>query len=115
MADTAVDAVAIRDAVEIFYGKLLGDPALSGMWQHVDMVRLKGHQRKFLLQALGGPSLYAGRDMQAAHASLGISDEQFTLTIAHLIDSLREVGVAPDVVERARTDLQRLRPLIVRR
>jgi len=73
VADTAVDAVAIRDAVEIFYGKLLGDPALSGMWQHVDMV------------------------------------------IAHLIDSLREVGVAPDVVERARTDLQRLRPLIVRR
>jgi hemoglobin len=115
VADTAVDAVAIRDAVEIFYGKLLADPALSAMWQHVDMVKLKGHQRKFLPQALGGPSLYAGRDMQTAHAGLGISDEQFTVTVGHLIDSLREVGVAPDVIERARADLQGLRPLIVRR
>ena len=85
------------------------------MWQHVDLVKLKGHQRKFLLQALGGPSLYAGRDMLTAHAGLGISDEQFTITIAHLIDSLREVGVAPDVIGRARTDLQRLRPLVVGR
>jgi hemoglobin len=115
VADTAVDAVAIRDAVEIFYGRLLADPALSAMWEHVDMVRLKGHQRKFLLQALGGPSLYAGRDMQTAHAGLGISDEQFTVTLVHLIDSLREVGVAPDVIERARADVQGLRSLIVHR
>jgi hypothetical protein len=53
--------------------------------------------------------------MLTAHAGLGITDEQFTITLAHLIDSLREVGVAPDVVERARADIESLRALIVRR
>lgn len=115
MADRGVDATSIRSAVDVFYDRLLADPALSAMWHGVDMSRLKSHQRAFLLRALGGPSLYSGRDMQTAHAGLGISDDQFTRTLAHLVASLREVGVAPDVVERATVDLQALRPLIVGR
>jgi hemoglobin len=115
VADKGVDAAAIRDAVEIFYDKLLADPAVSTMWRNADMPRLKAHQRAFLLQALGGPSMYSGRDMQTAHLDLGITDEQFTATLVHLMESLREVGVADDVIERARSDIQKLRALIVER
>jgi hypothetical protein len=53
--------------------------------------------------------------MQTAHALLGITDEQFTVTLVHLMESLREVGVAEDVIERARSDIQKLRALIVTR
>jgi hemoglobin len=115
VADTGIDAAAIRRAVEIFYEKLLADPALVGMWKDANMPRLKAHQRAFLLQALGGPALYSGREMKTAHAGLGISDEQYSRTLAHLVDSLREVGVAKDVVERATVDVQGLRALIVER
>lgn len=115
VADKGVDAVAIRAAVDLFYEKLLADPAVSTMWRDANMPRLKAHQRAFLLQALGGPALYSGRDMQTAHRMLGITDEQFTLTLVHLMESLREVGVAEDVVERARSDIQKLRGLIVQR
>lgn len=115
VAGKGVDAASIRAAVDLFYDKLLADQAVSGMWRDVNMPRLKAHQRAFLLQALGGPALYSGRDMQTAHALLGITDEQFTVTLVHLMESLREVGVAEDVIERARSDIQKLRALIVTR
>ena len=113
MADKRVDAAAIRAAVDIFYGKLLADPALRGVFRDVDMPRLKGHQRAFVLQALGGASLYAGRDLQTAHLGLQIDDAQFTVALAHLVESLREVGVADEVIERAHADIEELRGLIV--
>jgi hemoglobin len=115
VAGTGVDAAAIRAAVELFYERLLADPALAGVFAGVDMPRLKAHQRAFVLQALGGPSLYSGREMQTAHLGLHISDEQFTRALVHLIASLREVGVDDDVVDRARGDIQGLRALIVER
>lgn len=108
-----IDASAIRGAVSVFYERLLADPALSDMWKGTDMPRLRAHQRAFLLQALGGPALYSGRDMKVAHAGLAITDEQFTLTLGHLLTSLTEVGVTADVVERASVDLESLRQLIV--
>jgi hemoglobin len=109
----AVDAVAIREAVDLLYERMLVDPVLAGMWHGTDMRRLRVHQRAFLLQALGGPALYSGRDMKSAHAGLQITTEQFTAMTGHLIASLRDVGVAPDVVDRAITDIEKLRPLIV--
>lgn len=113
MADQGVDAESIREAVDLFYERVLADPALSGIFDTTDLPALRAHQRAFLLQALGGPALYSGRDMKNAHSGLKITDDSFTRTIAHLIASLREVGVAPDVVDRAAVDVEALRTLIV--
>ena len=113
VSGNGIDAAAIRAAVELFYERLLEDQALAVVFEGVDMKKLRGHQRAFLLQALGGPSMYSGRDMQTAHRGLGITDEQFARTLAILLESLRDVGVAADVVERARADVQKLRGLIV--
>lgn len=113
MADQGVDAESIREAVDLFYERILGDPTLAPMFASADMRRLRTHQRFFVLQALGGPSLYSGRDMQHAHAGLGITGPQFERATELLIESLRDVGVAPDVVDRAATDVEALRALIV--
>lgn len=113
MADQGIDAKAIRAAVDIFYDRMLADPALSGMFESGDLDRLRSHQRAFLLQALGGPSLYSGRDLRRAHTGLGITADQFEVAIVHLIASLREVGVAPDVIDRAAMDVRALRTVIV--
>jgi hemoglobin len=110
-----VGAAAIREAVDLLYERMLADPALLGMWRDTDLRRLRSHQRAFLLQALGGPSLYSGRDMKSAHLGLHITDEQFTIMVGHLVASLEDVGVAPEVVERASTDIERLRRVIVER
>jgi hemoglobin len=113
VANQGVDANAIRAAVDLFYERMLEDPTMQALFVSADTARLKMHQRAFVLQALGGPSLYSGRDMQTAHMGLGITDAQFALALKLLIASLREVGVAPDVVERAEADVEALRTLIV--
>lgn len=113
MPDSGIDAAAIRSAVALFYERMLEEPGIAPMFDGVDMAKLRGHQRAFLLQALGGPAMYSGRDIQTAHRDLGIDDEQFTRTVVILLDSLRDVGVAMDVVDRARADIQKLRGLIV--
>ena len=113
MSNQRVDARAIRRAVDLFYERLLADPGLSGMWHGTDMQRLRAHQRAFLIQALGGPALYSGRDMKTAHRGLGVTDEQFDRTVVHLIESLTEVGVGTDVIDRASGDLEIMRALVV--
>lgn len=113
MADQGVDANAIRAAVDLFYERMLTDPTMQAIFESADTSRLRMHQRAFVLQALGGTSLYSGRDMRTAHIGLGITDAQFAVAHGLLIASLREVGVAPDVVERASADVEALRTLIV--
>ena len=113
MADQGVDAKAIRAAVALFSARMSADPALAPVFAAAGMPDLRAHQRSFLLAALGGPDLYSGRDMKEAHAGLAITDAQFDLAIGHLVSCLEEVGVDPDVVERAATDTEALRALIV--
>jgi truncated hemoglobin YjbI len=94
-------APAVRAATEIFYRKVLADPALAPYFDDVDMDRQLAMQTAFLTMALGGPNSYTGRDLRTAHAKLaGISDEHVDLVIHHLAETLRELGVAnSDVAE----------------
>ncbi len=113
MADQGVDARAIRAAVELFYQRVLNDRELSPLFAGVQMPKLKTHQRLFLLHILGGPDRYSTQDIKDAHAPLAVTDRLFDLAIGHLIASLSSVGVAQDVVDRAGTDIEALRALIV--
>jgi hemoglobin len=113
VAEQGVDAESIRDAVDLFYERVLADPLLADVFGDVDLVVLRAHQRAFMLQVLGGASLYSGRDVQIAHARLGITVTQFERARDLLVASLRDVGVAPDVVDRAAIDIDALRALIV--
>lgn len=90
---------AINAATEIFYRKVLADPALAPYFDGVDMERQVAKQAAFLTMALGGPNHYTGRDLRAAHAHLpGLTDEHVDRVIGHLAQTLRELGVAePDV------------------
>ena len=113
MTDQEVDANSIRAAVELFSARMVADPDLSEVFAGASMPDLRAHQQAFILHALGGPDLYSGRGMRVAHSDLGITDAQFDRAIGHLVSSLEEVGIDPDVVERAAADTEALRPLIV--
>ena len=85
--------VTIKAVVEEFYKRVLGNPQLKPVFEGTDMGRLKRHQALFISQALGGPKLYDGRDMKAAHAGLGITGEQFDAVATHLVDTLNHFKV----------------------
>jgi hemoglobin len=61
--------------------------------------RLKAHQFAFLSQALGGPKQYSGASMSAAHARLAIEQRHFDSVAAHLVETLRDLGVPKDIID----------------
>lgn len=93
-------ADAVAAAVEEFYGRVLGDPALAPHFDGIAVPRLKAHQRAFIGAALGGPAAYEGRSMGEAHAGLGVSPEAFALVVGHLVATLEHLGVPADTIGR---------------
>jgi hemoglobin len=88
----------VATVVDLFYDRVLADPALAGYFTGIDLTRLKEHQRRFVGQALGSEVPYAGRTMQVAHAELGINAADFDRVVDHLATSLADAGVdAPTI------------------
>ncbi|MGV3731998.1 MAG: truncated hemoglobin [Microcella sp.] len=91
-------AAAVTVAVTVFYTRVTDDPELAPWFGGVDIERLKAHQRAFLTAALGGPDLFTGRTMEAAHAGLGITIEAFERVLEHLAYTLFDLGLGYDQV-----------------
>lgn len=111
--DSIGGATAVSAAVDDFYSRVLADPDLAPFFTGTDMQRLKAHQRSFIAAAIGGPAIYAGRDMGTAHAGRGITDANFDAVVAHLVDTLTGLGVPGDVVGQIGAALVPLRTDIV--
>jgi hemoglobin len=79
---------AVAAAVDGLYARLLADDELAPFFAHTEMRRQKAHMRAFLGIALGGPEIYRGRDMTAAHAHLTITDDTFDRVVDHVVATL---------------------------
>ncbi|MEV4754856.1 group 1 truncated hemoglobin [Micromonospora sp. NPDC049559] len=112
--DAIGGAPAVAAAVDDFYVRVLGDPGLAPYFEGVDLPRLKAHQRAFIAAAIGGPELYAGRDMRAAHTGLDITDAAFDSVVGHLVGTLTGLGVPEETIAQIGGALAPLRADIVR-
>jgi hemoglobin len=116
---TIYDAIggptAVAAAVDDFYARVLADPSLAPFFTDIDLSRLRSHQRAFIAAAIGGPEIYAGRDMGAAHAGLGITDADFDAVVGHLVDTLASLGVPGETIAEIGGRLAPLRSSIVTR
>lgn len=95
---------AVNAAVDIFYRKVLADPSISDFFDTTDMDEQRNKQKAFLSMAFGGPKEYSGKDMREAHAPLvekGLDDSHFDAVAGHLDATLRELGVADDLIGEA--------------
>ena len=104
---------AVRAAVDDFYARLLADRQLAPFFTGADLHRLKAHQRAFIAAAIGGPDIFAGRDMASAHAGLGIGDAEFDAVVGHLTDTLTGLGVPEGTIGQISGALAPLRDDIV--
>jgi hemoglobin len=92
---------AVEAAVDIFYDKIMKDASISPFFSGVDMARQRGKQKIFMTMVFGGPVKYTGKDLRQAHAPLvkgGLGDKHFEAVAGHLQATLKELGVAPDLV-----------------
>jgi hemoglobin len=105
--------LAVAAAVDDLYARILGDRESLTTSPDTDMAREKAHLRAFVAVALGGAQLYAGRDMHAAHARLGVTAAAFDAVVAHLVAALGGLGVPAATIEAIAETLAPLRAQIV--
>ena len=106
---------AVNAAVDIFYKKMIADSRVNRFFFGVDMAQQAAKQKAFLTMAFGGPHNYTGLDMRHGHAHLvkeGLNDQHVDIVIEHLGDTLKELGVADELIaqvaaiaESARNDV----------
>jgi len=97
---------ALEAAVDIFYTKVINDPALTPFFDGISMDRQKRMQKAFLAVAFGGPNKYTGRSMRAAHArpvAIGLNETHFDKVAEHLQRTLLELSVPYELIEQAMT------------
>jgi hemoglobin len=92
---------AVNAAVDIFYRKVLSDDRISRFFDDIDMDEQHAKQKSFLTMAFGGSNNYTGTDMRNAHKRLvakGLNDDHFDAVAGHLQATLKELGVASDLI-----------------
>ena len=89
---------ALVGVVDDLYKRILADPQLAPFFAGANMNKLKGRQVEFFAAALGGPHVYSGQPMRAAHAGRGISRLDFDKVAGHLTRALTAAGVPDELV-----------------
>lgn len=98
---------AVDATVEAFYVKILADDRIKDLFVNTDMPKQKGMQKKFLTFAFGGPNNYAGKGMRDAHATINDgkppTEEHFGAVAECLVGTLKDLGVAQDLIDEVVT------------
>ena len=87
---------ALAAAVDELLPRLQGDPQLGVYWKGQNThTKRRGRQMllDFLVQALGGPAMYQGLDMKAAHEGLNITESDWAIMERHTVAVLDRFGV----------------------
>ncbi len=93
---------AVEAAVDKFYEKVLKDERIKHFFDGVDMQRQRNKQKAFLSFAFGGPQNYTGKSMRDGHAHLvkrGLNDGHVDAVIENLGATLKEMGVADELIK----------------
>ncbi|AKJ28535.1 group I truncated hemoglobin [Caldimonas brevitalea] len=111
--EAAVDA-----AVDRFYDRVLRDERIKHFFEGIDMPRQRQHQKMFLTYAFGGAPAYGGGGLRASHAPLvarGLNDTHFDAVIEDLALTLKDMGVADDLVDEVALVAETVRPDVLGR
>ena len=87
---------AIAAVTDDFLGRLTTDARFTKFFVGASSdsrARIRQHIVDQLCMATGGPCLYTGRSMKAAHAGLGITDADWDGAVADLVATLNKFNV----------------------
>ena len=87
---------AIAAVTDDFIGRLVGDKRFArffGGHSKDSLKRIRQHIVDLLCEATGGPCVYTGRTMKASHEGLNISEEDWQVSVNHLVATLDKFKV----------------------
>lgn len=94
--DRVGGAAAVSEIVQNFYARVLADHELQPFFAKTAIDKLLRMQQEFFCAALDGPSTSSGMNLSHAHANRGITRHHFNIFCQHMLDTLRERGLAED-------------------
>lgn len=101
---------AIRAVVDGMYVKIFNDEELKDFFRKTDKDKQKDAQFKFLTTAFGGPQIYEGKDMKAAHQGRGITDKEFDIVVNHVVTTMQDLKVPEELIKEVGALVEPLRP-----
>ncbi len=87
---------ALAAVTDDFVGRLATDPQLKHFFaghNKEGLTRIRQHVIDFLCNVTGGPCAYTGQDMKTAHTGLGITEDDWNLSVKHLVATLDKFKV----------------------
>ena len=87
---------ALAAVADDFIGRLANDPQEGRFFKthnQEGLKRIRQHVIDFLCVATGGPCVYTGQDMKAAHTGLHITEEDWNISVKHLVATLDKFKV----------------------
>ena len=87
---------ALSAVTDDFIGLLATDPQLGKFFIGLNddsKKRVRQHVIDFLCANTGGPCLYLGQDMKTAHKGLHITEDEWTVSANHLVETMNKFKV----------------------
>lgn len=87
---------ALAKVTDDFIGRLAADKQLARFFPGLSddsKAKLRQHVLNLLCQTTGGPCIYTGRDMKTTHKGLGITEADWTASVADLNATLDKFKV----------------------
>jgi hemoglobin len=84
---------AILAVTDDFINNVAADKRINGFFAHTDIPSFRRKLADFICVATGGPCIYFGRSMAAAHAGMGVRDRHFKALVQDLGKTLRKFKV----------------------
>ena len=110
---------AMEVCVDLFYQKVLNDDLVSHFFEDTDMERQRLKQKSFLAMAFGGPDQYSDLDMRTAHKPLiekyGLSDVHFNRIMEIFKETLTELNISANELQRMMEILESMRDAVLNR
>ena len=71
----------------------LSNPRIAPRYADSDIAAVKNAAATFCMAASGGPSVYEGKDMVAAHRGMNIDDAEFVAVLDDAMEALDKNGI----------------------
>lgn len=85
---------------KIFYDKIYKDPWIGLYFANIPQEHIENQQSDFMAQIMGGPQMYLGNQPIPTHKHMFITLELFELRTKYLTESLIEVGLSEEQIQR---------------
>lgn len=94
---------AVDAAVNVFYDHIINDKRVNHFFRWVDMETQSHNMKKFLAYAFGAPIDFSPISLKESHAHLvkaGLNDKHFDAVVENLVATLRQLGIAEDLIKQ---------------